>query len=271
MISLINGATTMNYNLTQEVKAASKAGFEGGEIWWDKAKKYLEEHSISEMKTLLSANDFKPYAICPFLVSPFRRTEELRAEFIKALNVASGIGCGLLTICPDFQPINMTHGQAVKMLVDEFKWYSIQAKKLNIRLAIEPIGRHTLVAGPDDALWIIRLAGDPDNLGILIDTFHYMRSQISIEELNRIPPEKLFIVHVNDSEYGAIDELNDSNRLFPTEGYIDLRATMRVLKALQYDGAYSVEVFRPEYWALPIEEITDRAYRSLRKLMKLVE
>lgn len=266
---LINGATTMEYGLADEVLSASKAGFEGGEIWWDKAKKYLEEHSVHEMDTLFKDNNFQPFALCPFLVSPFRRTEELWNDFLQAVEVARAVGCELMTVCPDFQPINLSREEAFKRLSEEFHRYSLKAQEAELRLAVEPIGRHTLVSGPDNALSLIKLAGNPENLGVLIDTFHYMRSQVTVSEILGIPPDKLYIVHVNDCEYGAIDELQDSNRLFPCEGYIDLKTTMNALRSLKYDGAFSVEVFRPSYWKLPVDEITHRAYSSLQKMLAL--
>lgn len=91
-----------------------------------------------------------------------------------------------------------------------------------LRLAVEPIGGHTLCAGPDDALALIESAGNPDIVGLLVDSFHYFRTQIDDTELERIPLNKLLIIHVNDSEDGAVDELTDANRMYPLEGVIPL-------------------------------------------------
>lgn len=265
----INGATTMHYTLEEDLNAAGAAGFAGVEIWWDKLVRFQEKQPLLRLKSILNDNALSIAGLCPFLVSPFRNTEMLRAEFRKALDASEAIGCDLITVCPDFRPMDMSRADALKRHADAFAWHAEQAAKHNIRLCIEPIARHTLVPGPMEALRLIESAGNPDNLGVLMDTFHYMCSSVSPETIRQIPLEKLWMVHVNDSERGAIEELKDENRLYPTEGYIDLKSDMDALRSIGYQGYLSVEVFRPDYWQTPIDEINRRARASLDRLIAL--
>jgi 2-keto-myo-inositol isomerase len=265
----INGATTMPYTLEEDVLAAAGTGFQGVEIWWGKLVRYQEKHSLSELRALLSDNALAITGLCPFLVSPFRNTESLRADFQQALHASGEIGCDLITVCPDFRPMELSREEAFKRHADAFAWHAEQAAKAGVRLCIEPIARHTLIPGPMEALALIKSAGDPENLGVLMDTFHYMCSGISPDTIRAIPLEKLWLVHANDSERGAVEELKDEDRLYPTEGYIDLKADMDALVSIGYDGYLSVEVFRPAYWRLPIGEINRRARESLDRLLAL--
>ncbi len=265
----INGATTMPYSLEEDLHAAATAGFQGVEIWWDKLVCFQEKHTLIELKSILKDSMISIAGICPFLVSPFRNTKTLRADFLQALRVSSELGCDLITVCPDFRPMDMSREDALKWHADAFAWHAEQAAELSIRLCIEPIARHTLVPGPMEAITLIESAGNPKNLGILMDTFHYMCSSISVETVRKIPIEKLWMVHVNDSERGAIEELKDENRLYPMEGYIDLKGYMEALRSIGYNGYLSVEVFRPAYWQLPIVEINRRARESLDQLIAL--
>ncbi len=259
----------MPYSLEADLQTAAAAGFQGVEIWWDKLVRFQENHTLADLRNMLSDNALSIAGLCPFLISPFRNTETLRADFLQALYVSSEIGCNLITVCPDFRPMDMTREEALKKHADAFAWHADQASKLGIRLCIEPIARHTLIPGPMEALALIESAGDPVNLGLLMDTFHYMCSSISPETVRKIPVEKLWIVHVNDSECGAIEELKDENRLFPTEGWINLKADIDALRSIGYNGYLSVEVFRPAYWQLPIDEINRRARVSLDQLIAL--
>lgn len=258
----INGATTMKYSLEDDIKAASKAGFEGIEIWWDKVVKYLTQHSGTDLLNELKKHHVAPAGICPFLVSPFRDTGELRAEFKKALGIAEMIQCDLITVCPDYRPMGMSVEDGLNCHAREFAWYAGLALEKGIRLAIEPIGCHTLIPGPKEALKLIEAAGNGENLGIVLDTFHYARSGVTEQEIRDIPVEKLFIVHVNDSEEGMAEELQDKNRLYPFEGCLDLKYYKRLLKEIHYEGYCSVEVFRTEYWEQDIKVINERAFRS---------
>lgn len=269
MLTAINAATTMPYSLREEIPAMGKAGIAGVELWWSKIEDFLKTESVEALSELLKENGVKPVGICPFPVSPFRDTQEKRDMFLRALEVCRAIGCELLTVCPEFCPINVKPEEAFKLLADEMSFFAQTADGYGVKLAIEPISRHTLVKGPLQALALIEAAGAPDNLGLLIDTFHYSCSAIPSEEIRAIPAEKLYIVHVNDCAAGMREELCDADRLYPTEGYIDLAAMMADIRATGYDGYLSVELFNREYWKEPAELICRKAKDSCEALMKL--
>lgn len=264
----LNGATTMPYTLDEDIVATAKAGFTGIEIWWDKAKAYLEKNSIRSLEELLIENALEAVSLCPLLLWTFRDTDSARKDFNYAVEVAPQIGLDLIVVAPDYQPASLSVSEALKAHAEELKNLAGIARSNGIRIAIEPIGGHTLVPGPTEALHLIELAGSPDNVGILLDTFHYFRSNVTDQEILSIPAEKLFFVHVNDVEDGALNELTDAHRVYPTLGVIPLQNTIKNLNTLGYEGYYSVEIFRPEYWEESIDDIASNAYHMLDKLMK---
>ncbi|WNX86651.1 sugar phosphate isomerase/epimerase family protein [Agathobaculum sp. NTUH-O15-33] len=265
----LNGATAMKYPLETEIPAAAAAGFEGLELWWDKVVAFMEAHTAKELKTLLEENRIKAIGICPFAFSPFRETAQCRADIARGLEIASVIGCNMLTICPYGRPIEMSKEKARQAYAEELRVLTAMAAEHGVRLAIEPISGHTLIPGPLETLDLIGRAGNPDNLGTLVDTFHYSRTGVDVETVREIPLDKLFIVHVNDSEAGEGESLADPDRLYPTEGVLDLAGYMENLRATGYDGYLSVEVFRRSYWEEPIETICDRAMKSYKAICAL--
>ncbi len=269
MKTCLNGATTMPYSLEQDIAAAAQAGFEGLEIWWDKLAAYLDAHSTSDLKRLLEASGLIPASICPLRIWPFRDSEPARQEFRDAIQIAPQIGCNLLAVCPDFQPARLSREQALAIHAEELAEMARLAAEHDVRLTIEPIGGHTLVPGPTEALRLIEMAGASANVGILMDAFHYFRSGVRDQEIQAIPIDKLDIIHVNDCEDGALNELTDAQRLYPTHGVIPARQ-LSLLKAKGYAGWLSVEIFRPEYWERPIDEIAGNAYAALGDLMAML-
>ena len=175
MRSCINEATTMPNLLDKDVIKAAEVGFDGIELWWEKIEKYLQKHSVDDLKKLFIENKIVPASICPLRIWPFRNSGPAQEEFRKAIDLSSKIGCDLVIVCPDFQPASLTRDEAMEVLSKELKDMANQAQNLGIRLAIEPIGMHTLVRGPKQALELIELAGNPANVGLLMDTFHYFR------------------------------------------------------------------------------------------------
>jgi len=268
MKSCINGATTMPYPLEEDIRAAGKAGFEQVEIWADKMKKYLETHSPADLRELLDANHVSASTLCPYGIVFFSDKEPHLAAIDAAARVAGEIGCPTLLVCPDVPPPGMDRDAAFEHAGKVAREYGDAAAKHGVKIALEPLGMHPFVPGCDEALKILGIADHPA-LGLMMDTFHYYKSGISIESIEKMPADKLLVVHINDCEDRPRQELQDSHRLYPGEGVIPLTLMLRVLKAIGYDGALSVEIFRQEYWDRPIDSIARESLHSLKQAMAI--
>ncbi len=88
----------------------------------------------------------------------------------------------------------------------------------------------------DGALDIVTSSGC-DNVGILIDTLHFHRGRIPLDDLLRIPPAWSHFVHVSDDRAdvpATIDEARRTmreERLYPGEGAIDIASILARLPA----------------------------------------
>jgi 2-keto-myo-inositol isomerase len=70
------------------------------------------------------------------------------------------------------------------------------------------------------------------------------------------------VFHINDVEERALHTIEDAHRLLPGEGVIPLDDILAGLKRIGYDGACSVELFRPEYWERDPAELARAARRA---------
>jgi len=269
MRSCINEATTMPYSLEEDIISASKAGFEGIELWVDKVKKYLESHSVDDLKELLEKNNLKPVSICPFFLNTFGDTKASIESIEWGARIAMKINCEMLLVCPDVPSKEMGYEEAIKRAGDFARRCAEITSNYEVKLALEPLGMHPFVPGPKEALDIVEYAGH-SLLGIMMDTFHYYKSGISLEEIEAIPAEKLLLVHINDCEDLPREKLTDKNRLYLGLGVIPLKDILKILKKKGYSGFLSVEIFRDEYWAKPIDFITRESFESLQSLLKSI-
>lgn len=94
------------------------------------------------------------------------------------------------------------------------------------------------------------------NVGLLLDAWHLYTSHGTLDDLRRVPAEKIVYVHVNDAPKGiAIDEQLDSIRALPGEtGVIDIAGFLKTLKEIGYDGPITPEPFKKELTQLPSDE-----------------
>jgi len=129
----------------------------------------------------------------------------------------------------------------MELLVESLR--ECAAYNADVKIALEPLNRYEshLVNTVADALDIIDKAG-AENLGILFDTFHSNIEEVSIEEAIRAAGDRLFHVH-----------LADSNRYVPGYGHLDFDAVWEGLSEIDYRGALVIE-------ALPDPKATQSLY-----------
>jgi len=140
------------------------------------------------------------------------------------------------------------------------------AKPFGVKVGFEFLGFRTCSVNTlRVARDILDEVGDP-TAGLVIDTFHFYAGGSRLEDLDGLDAARVFVVHVDDAEPGDPAGLGDSHRLLPGEGVIPLKAMITRLEEAGYRGTYSLELFRPEYWAWPPAEIARRGLDSMVRL-----
>ena len=87
-----------------------------------------------------------------------------------------------------------------------------------------------------------------ENIGNVIDTFHFYAGNSTFEAIDNMKPEKLFIFHINDAENLPKEQLTDAHRLYPGTGILPIKEIKAHFDKIGYDRMVSIEIFRPEYW-----------------------
>lgn len=256
----LNTSTTLPYNLNEEIPALSNYGYHGVEIRRQKLDRYLEKHSISDIQKLSQNYGIEVFAIGSFplpLFSFTRVEKELMDKFYRTLEVSQATGCSLVLLLPDVPPYEMEREKVFDVAGQQMRKYLEKAKQFGVRLAIEAVGGSYFIPGPREALELARRVDDPD-FGLLIDFQNLYCSGVTDISIREIPVEKLFLVHVNDSE-GLPDVLRPLltkfDRLYPGLGVLPVKDWLAIIKGKGYDGYYSIEIFREEYFKESVEQI----------------
>ena len=88
--------------------------------------------------------------------------------------------------------------------------------------------------------------------------------------IEALDPNLLYVFHINDAEDRPRGELNDSHRLLPGLGILPLNAIVSALRRIDYDGAVSVEIFRPQYWEMDPFELARKAQQATAQVLSSV-
>jgi 2-keto-myo-inositol isomerase len=105
------------------------------------------------------------------------------------------------------------------------------------------------------------------NVGMVLDTFHFYVGGSPLDSIRKMDRERIYILHFNDAEGLPKSDLQDAHRLYPGEGVIPLKEIISRLKEIHYDGPVSIEMFRPEYWTRPSEEVAKKGIEAIRKFL----
>ena len=112
---------------------------------------------------------------------------------------------------------------------------------------------------------------DADNVGFLLDAFHWYTSGGTRADLEKLSDDLIVGVHVNDGYAGrSAEEQIDQERAMPGEtGVIDIGTFMRALDAMGYSGPVIVEPFSQRIRSLPPDEAVAETAASLDKIWQI--
>jgi sugar phosphate isomerase/epimerase len=198
-----------------------------------------------------------------------------KVDIAKAmLEVCRALGSNVLLVCSSTSSHATEDRESLRQ---DLRKLAMLAMPLNIRIAYEALswGRHI---NEYQQAWEIVDTAERTNLGLALDSFHMLASGSSLEALEEITPEKIFLVQLADFMWQEIRSREERIqtarhfRVFPGEGVHSesVADLVRRLDDMGYRGDYSFEVFNDDYTQLPPRVVAERARRSVKWLTSQV-
>lgn len=266
----LNGATTMRADLASDIRAASAAGFDCLEIWASKLRNFLKENSPSDLKSLFDEHGIEPYSINSIEHVTFRDSEahaRLLKECEELCRIASEIKCPYIVVVPSPLPESKSQADVLEESVRVLDALGRIAEGHGVALAFEFLGQ------PDCSVQTLAQASEivgqlkRSNVGLVLDSFHFYAGGSTIESIDALQPQQLFIFHINDAEDLPREQLEDRHRLLPGLGILPLKEITGALRRINYDRVTSVEIFRPEYWERDPSELAREARAAVSRVL----
>ncbi len=258
----LNGATTMHADLSTDINAASDAGYDLIEIWASKLREFLKSNTIEDLGGLLAAGNLGPYSINSIEHITFRSDkdyEAIKQECVELSRIAAKIGCPYIVVVPGKLPENVGYDEILAESVRVLNELGDIAETYGVSLAFEFLGQSDCSVQTLDFCAEIVEKVNRENIGLVIDTFHFYAGNSSFEAIEKLDPDKLFIFHINDAENLPKEQLTDAHRLYPGEGILPIREIKEKFDQIGYDRMVSIEIFRPEYWSQDPFEVARKA------------
>ncbi|MDR7420039.1 MAG: sugar phosphate isomerase/epimerase [Armatimonadota bacterium] len=270
----LNGATTGEHvDLVTDIRAAGAAGYHAVELRDTKIERYLAGGGTlpalraalrgARLEVLsLNALEDSTLPIGPAFERVLARTRTF-CEWARALE------CPYVISVPSFLPPGgLPEAEVHARTVAALRQMAAVAAPFGVKVGFEFLGFptcsvNTLAA----ARRIVDEVGDP-GVGVVIDVFHFYAGGSRLDDLDTLPGDRLFIVHLDDAEPGDPATLGDAHRLWPGDGVIPLQPILARIERLGYRRAYSLELFRPEYWKMDPVAVATTGLAKMRRLFK---
>ncbi|MBL8587279.1 MAG: sugar phosphate isomerase/epimerase and 4-hydroxyphenylpyruvate domain-containing protein [Methylobacteriaceae bacterium] len=251
--------------LQKKIEAAAAAGFVGVEIFHEDLimsgvpiadmARFARELGV-EIVSLQSLRDYEG--------APPAQRDWNRRRAARMLDLAAAIGAGMLIVCSNTRADAIDDaGQAAADLAE----LADMAATRGLKIGYEALstGRH--VRRFDQAAALVARAGRP-NLGLVLSVAHTVFAGAGFDELERLDPVRIFLVHLADVPDIRMDPqlLSGNFRLFPGQGDLPLADLYRRLAAMGYQGPISLEIFNEQMRGLSPAEIATDGMRAFHLL-----
>lgn len=267
-----NQATTLeNSNLVKDLELCDKHGYDFIEIrTMDKLPEYLKDRSIDELADFFTTHHIKPLAFNALVFFNNRDEagyQEIIKEFKEMMEAGKKLGVQYVVAVPLVTEEKILKSDIRKSCVEVLTELSDIAEPYGMKIAVEFVGHPHCTVNTFGQAYDIVEAVNRENVGLVLDCFHFHAMGSKIEDLKNADGSKIFILHMDDTEDFPIGLLTDEDRLWPGLGAIDLDGILSTLKEIGYSNVASVELFRPEYYQLDAEEAIKTAKETTVKVV----
>ena len=159
--------------------------------------------------------------------------------------------------------------QDLDQIAADLKKLAMLALPLGIKVAYEALSWGRTV-NEFPVSWDVVCRADCPNLGIGLDSFHIFAAKTSLDAIEELDPDKIFLVQLSDFMWQETPTFEErmttarTFRVFPGEGVHSEQLADLVMRLdrIGYRGDYSFEVFNDDYQQLPLDTVAERARRS---------
>ncbi len=248
------------FDFRDRVEAAARAGFKGFGIWHSDLDHVLEQRTLQEMKQILDDNGIKHVEL-EFLTDWFLDGERKKKSDIqkqKLLKAAEVLGAHHVKVGDFFQ-----EQVSMPRLIEAFRALCDEAAEHGTPVGFE-LMPFAMIRTLKETLEMVEGAG-AKNGGICFDLWHMAKLGIPYAEIARVPSQYFVSVELNDGTFTAPWTLHEdtiNHRRLCGEGEFDVRGFIDCVRKVGYTGPWGIEVLSEDLRKLPLEEVTDRAFKT---------
>ena len=264
----LNSSTIRPTPLKDKIRIAAETGYDGIELWVNELEKHESEGgSLKDLAAEIRGRGlFVPNVIGLWDCMPME--EEAWKKSLEAtrnrMRLASGVGSQHVAAipAPDRPDFDLKVGASryrdlLKIGRDEFN-IIVACEFVGFMKGVYRLGQGTAIA----------LDADDRDAGLVADTFPLYRGGSGFEGIRHLAGHFIAVFHWNDvPAEPPREQLGDEHRIYPGDGILPLKQTLKHLREIDYRGPLSLEMFNREHWAQDPRQVAETGLRKMRELI----
>ena len=251
------------------IDIASKAGYDGVELWVSDIREYLSKgNSAQSLAAYLKAKHIvveNAISFTTWMTDDEKQRKAGVTELEEEMKIVSVLGCKRIAA----PPAGIEAGAAIDIQEAGKRYHDIiqLGKKYDVMPLLEFWGASGTVYNFSQAVSIAAAANDTE-ARILPDVYHLFRGGSGFNCLQLVNGKVIDVIHMND--YPAdkpVNEQTDADRVYPGDGAAPYKQILRSLKMIGGTKVLSLELFNEAYWN---QDALLVAKTGLQKMQRLV-
>jgi len=256
--------------LSGYIDIASKAGYDGVELWINDIQGYLASgKSIQTLANYIRSKKLVVENIISFttwMVNDDATRKKGVAELEEQMKIAAAFDCKYIAAPP--MGVQANNPVDIQQTAAYYRAILQLGRKYNVIPLVEFWGASGTLYNFSQAIAIAAAADDAD-ARILPDVYHMFRGGSGFNCLKLVNGNAIPLIHMNDYPEGKpVNEQTDSDRVYPGDGTAPLKQILHDLKTMGGPKVLSLELFNETYWK---EDALSVAITGLKKMQRLVD
>lgn len=256
--------------LTGYVDIASKAGYDGVELWINDIQDYLASgKNVQSLADHIKSKNLAVENIISFttwMVNNETTRKKGIADLEEQMKIASALGCKYIAAPP--MGVKANEPIDIQQTAVYYRTILQLGRKYNVIPLVEFWGASGSLYNFSQAIAIAAAADDSD-ARILPDVYHMFRGGSGFNCLKLVNGNTIPLIHMNDYPANKpVNEQTDNDRVYPGDGAAPLKQILHDLKTMSGTKVLSLELFNEAYWK---EDALSVAITGLKKMQQLVD
>lgn len=264
----LNACTIRPTPLAEKLHVASRAGFDGIELWHNELEEYL--HRGGTLLDLRNRIDDLGLTV-PSTINlkgwfdSVSEKDPAWDDCRRRMEHAVTLGAKCIVAGPPQKKSDWNLG------VENYGRLLRLGRQFGIEASMEFLGFVEQVRTLETALKIIRDSPVPGG-AIVLDPFHIFRGGGSFDTVRQLLSREISICHFNDAHSRIPrNEQTDADRVLPGDGELPLVEMLRDLLRIGYRGTLSLELFSTDLWKLDPNDVAADGIERMRRMIAAAE